>query len=225
MAITRLSTEQLHQFHDFFLATAGASAALIGLLFVAITVRPRWLIEEETRAQSQTQAGSALIAFTNVLMLSTVALIPETNLGWLALPLGVRGLLFCIARARTLFAARRRGHAVPAWQLLVLGLIIISVYEAATGVRLLVSPHSHGAITTIAGLIVDRCQSASGGRGVWSACRTPGWSARCRRCSTVKPPRSSRTGHRNRNRTSDPLAQGRTCSTTLPMWPPVSRYS
>jgi hypothetical protein len=36
------------------------------------------------RVESQTLAGSALIAFINVLVVATIALIPDVNVGWAA---------------------------------------------------------------------------------------------------------------------------------------------
>jgi hypothetical protein len=71
-------------FDGFFAAVAGASAALVRMLFVAISVAPQRLVEATTRAESQTLAGSALIAFINALVVATIALIPGVNVGWAA---------------------------------------------------------------------------------------------------------------------------------------------
>ena len=57
-------------FHDFFVASAGATAALIGLLFVAISVSPDKLASKETGVYAEIHAATALLCFTDVLAVS-----------------------------------------------------------------------------------------------------------------------------------------------------------
>jgi hypothetical protein len=139
-------------FESFFAAMAGAAAALIGLLFVAISVAPHRLVEAETRVESQTLAGSALLAFSNVLVFSTVALIPDLTIGWLAIALGAGGLAFAASQGRALLAEHHHG---PRSALLVVGLIVVCGWEAVEGVLVEIDPHHDtSAISTIAGLLV-----------------------------------------------------------------------
>jgi hypothetical protein len=140
-------------FVAFFAAVAGASAALIGLLFVAISVAPQRLVETETRAESQTRAGSALIALMNVLIVATIALIPDVNIGWAAIAVGLGGLAYAAARGRVLLAERGAEH-IASWLLMVVGLVVVFGWELVAGVRLLGSEHNPGAVTTIAALLV-----------------------------------------------------------------------
>jgi hypothetical protein len=140
-------------FVAFFGAVAGASAALVGLLFVAISVAPHRFVEAETRSESQTLAGSALIAFTNVLVVATIALIPGVNIGWATAPAGLGGLVYAASRGRVLLAERGRGH-IAGWLAMVLGLLVVFGWELVEGVRLIRSHHDVGAVTTIAALLV-----------------------------------------------------------------------
>ncbi|MGI8667188.1 MAG: hypothetical protein ACR2N4_14370 [Jatrophihabitans sp.] len=141
-------------FEAFFAAMAGAAAALVGLLFVAISVTPHRLVQAETRVESQTLAGSALVAFSNALVTSTIALIPGVNIGWAALPLGVGGVAFTAAQARALITDRAREGAGFGWIFLVLAMLVVFGWEVVAGIRLLLHQHSVGAVTTLAALLV-----------------------------------------------------------------------
>ena len=69
------------QFETFFLASAGASAGLIGLLFVAVSVAPEKVFGTDADAVRQAQALSAFTALANVFFISMASLIPEISFG------------------------------------------------------------------------------------------------------------------------------------------------
>ncbi|MFD7316597.1 hypothetical protein [Streptomyces sp. NPDC059883] len=92
-------------FHDFFLAAASAVGALIGLLFVAMSVVPRSVIAKAERRKEGFNAAAALSVFTDALVVSMVALIPGNNLGTGSTIVSIAGIVstvvLAVARLRT----------------------------------------------------------------------------------------------------------------------------
>ena len=86
-------------FHDFFLGSMGAAAALIGLLFVAIAVAPERVFGPDASTDRQLVARSAFGALIVAFFVSTVALIPGANLGYVLLPVNLVYFVSTLARA------------------------------------------------------------------------------------------------------------------------------
>jgi hypothetical protein len=77
---------------NFFLATAGAGAALIGLLFVAVSIAPEQTVMRRAPIERQAVAASTFTALVNAFFISLGALIPK-SLGLDALVMSCLGLL------------------------------------------------------------------------------------------------------------------------------------
>ena len=143
--------------HDFFVASAGVAGALIGLLFVALTVASGRLDEATDRAQiHRIRASAALTAFTNALALSLLALLPIRVIGPAAVALSIGGLTFVIAALLSLIRLRQvRWRTVPDAFFLV-GLIVVLVTQLLNGIAVIRRPGDSGAVDTIA-LLVAIC--------------------------------------------------------------------
>ena len=79
-------------FHDFFSGCATIAGALIGLLFVAISVSPEKLTGDTARIDHQVRAGAAFSALVNTMVIALVALLPRASLGEAGLILAAAGL-------------------------------------------------------------------------------------------------------------------------------------
>ena len=71
-------------FTGYFAGATGAAGALIGLLFVAVSLRPESVLGAGASAKAQAVAGSAFTALINSFFVSLLALIPGNNLGYTA---------------------------------------------------------------------------------------------------------------------------------------------
>jgi hypothetical protein len=141
--------------HDFFVASASVAGALIGLLFVAISVASGRLDPSAAGAQlHRVRAAGALTAFTNALAVSLFALIPGHKIGPAALAVAVGGLVFVTAALLSLIRSRqlRRDTLHDALFLLALvGTFVVQLIQAAD---IIARPYDTGAVNTIAIVVI-----------------------------------------------------------------------
>jgi len=136
-------------FSTFFGATAAVAGALIGLLFVAISVSPG-RDDPSQRVVSDVRAGVAFSALINALVISLFALIPGTDLGTTVLLVGAISVSSCVALGIVLFREEPAG-APRRQQIRLLGLQgLVFVYEIVIGIQLAGSPHHVGYVQTVA---------------------------------------------------------------------------
>jgi hypothetical protein len=97
------------EFHDLFVASAGVAGALIGLLFVAISVAHERLEDADAPHIHRVGAAAALTAFVNSLTVSLFGLLPGDELGGTAVVVSIFGLLFVVGAMLSLWRVRRGG--------------------------------------------------------------------------------------------------------------------
>jgi hypothetical protein len=140
-------------FHDFFSGCATIAGALIGLLFVAISVSPEYLKGENARTDHQVRAGAAFSALVNTLVIALVALLPTADLGTVGLIVSIAGLGTTIALVVVLLREHKRIGRGDVWMFL----ILLTLYglQLANALQLERAPHR-------AGLVVNQGMLAIG---------------------------------------------------------------
>jgi hypothetical protein len=135
------------EFTGYFTAAAAAAGVLIGLLFVAVSLRPETVFGEGASAAARAQAGSAFISLVNTFFVALVALIPQANVGEVAIIMAVVSL---ISIGRVHRQVPRQDIQIV---LLVLGLGTY-LYQLIVGVLLVSSPQDRSQVFSIAYLAI-----------------------------------------------------------------------
>lgn len=140
-------------YSSFLVASTQASAALIGLLFVAVSIAPERVFGTGSEATRRAMALSSFTALANVFFVSFGSLIPDLTFGIMVVVAGA------VAMSQTLSLLRMLGN----WRhehTLVRGLTLFAVsvgiylYEVIVGVQLLYSPSNGGLYTAIESLML-----------------------------------------------------------------------
>jgi hypothetical protein len=143
--------------HDTFFAAASAAGALIGLLFVAISVEHDRITAEDADQAARIRARGALAAFTTSLSVSLWALTPGRGLAISATAVGVPGLLFVLGSLLSVRrVARDTGDGLARLRTVtfLLGQFVVYALQILSGIRLIVHPHDTGAAGDIADLVI-----------------------------------------------------------------------
>lgn len=137
--------------HDFFVASGGVSGALIGLLFVAISVSTERLAREASNAQPhRIRASAALTAFTNALAVSLFALLPGEKIGWTSITVSVAGIVFIAASLLSLVRLRQVNLKTFLDLLFLAGLIAVFAIQLVEGWAVVHNPADSGGVDVIA---------------------------------------------------------------------------
>jgi len=132
--------------YDTYLAAmATAAAALIGLLFVAVSVRDDTIFGPNAVPGGEALAITAFTGLVNSFVVSLLGLIPKTNIGEPAVIMAVIGIIAIVRLQRRLHTARN---------LLVLAITLLAyAAQLGFGVLLLVDPHDSGQLINLSFIV------------------------------------------------------------------------
>ncbi|MGH2504520.1 MAG: hypothetical protein ACRDID_18590 [Ktedonobacterales bacterium] len=131
-------------FLTFFAASAGAGAALAGLLFVAVSLAPEQIVTRHAPVERQAVAGSAFTALVNAFFLSLVALIPRVDFGLFVIPIGAVSLLFSLIPAWALLRVRKGWPSLLRRAALICASVLLYGLEVWNGIDILNNPTQDG---------------------------------------------------------------------------------
>jgi len=141
--------------HDFFLGSAGVAGALIGLLFVAISVSGERLVKAEAASQMlRIRAYGALTGFINALAVSLFALIPDGGIGTTSLTVAILGLLFVAASLLSLIRVRGLRRTTVRDSFFLAGQAVVFVVQLIYAIELEGQPNNADALQGIGFLVI-----------------------------------------------------------------------
>ena len=146
----------LAQFTAFFGASAGAGAALVGLLFVAVSIAPERVFGKDARFEQQLLASSAFTALINAFFISLGSLIPSTSTMPTGIVVLVLGALAFVNSVALLINTLRRTTVTTNLRSIVLVIGGVGIYglEVWNAISLLRTPSNIDPVYTICALLV-----------------------------------------------------------------------
>jgi len=155
-----MTTDVLQGWHDFFVAEAGASAALAGLLFVAISINLTRILEFR---HLPARAVEALLALLSVLVVATFALVPRQSLLACGIEIGATGLVVWEMQSLALTRTWKGAHPQAKRPLRILANQLPPLPFVVAG-GFLVAGHANGIYWVVPGTLLS---FAAGIFGAW----------------------------------------------------------
>ena len=118
---------------QFFSGTATVAGALVGLLFVALSVAPERLRGAHASVEHQAIASTAFTALVDALFISLIGLQPGGGLDYGAVILGLLGLTSSCGLAIRLWRSRTGENLSRRWPYLLGFIVVVYAAQVITG--------------------------------------------------------------------------------------------
>jgi hypothetical protein len=143
--------------HEFFAASAGVAGALIGLLFVAISVSAERFALATANAQVYRIRGRGADGVHQRAGGVVVRAGSRAKIGLAAVVVAVTGLMFITASMLSLIRLRQVRWGTARDALFLLGLAVTFVVQLVSGAEVLAKPDNPGDVNTIAIVVIVCC--------------------------------------------------------------------
>jgi hypothetical protein len=137
------------EFANFFIASASAGGALVGLLFVAVSIAPEQIVAAQAPVERQAVAGSAFTALINAFFISLFALIPNFNIGFVIMPFSFICLLTSFIQAWRLLRRTNNWQSFLRRAFLVIISFALYGLELWNGYQLFTDPSQPGNVYSL----------------------------------------------------------------------------
>lgn len=143
-------------YYDFFTAVATVAGALIGLLFVAISISPAKLSGRNAEVDHQVRAATAFSGLVNTLVISLVALLPGNSLG---LPVNILAASGLSSTVGLIVLLLRDSKMRLRLDRLLLPAVLVLLYclQLTAGIALSEAPGNRGDLGNLGGLCIGFC--------------------------------------------------------------------
>ncbi len=141
------------EYSSFLVASTQASAALIGLLFVAVSIAPNRVFGAGADAKRTAMALSSFTAMANIFFVSFGSLIPHLTFGIMVVVVGAGAASQTLSLLSLIGSWRREGSLVRGIVLLAVSLGIY-LFEIVIGLQLLYSTPDNALYTELETLML-----------------------------------------------------------------------
>jgi hypothetical protein len=138
---------------NFFIASASAGGALLGLLFVAVSIAPERIVARSAPVERQAVAASTYTALFNAFFVSLGALIPGAT-GSIAVVMSSLGLLNSLLLAFRLFRHPQSWQNFLRRVVLIIASLVIYGSEFSDALGLTITPSAVGNAYALAVLLL-----------------------------------------------------------------------
>jgi hypothetical protein len=141
------------EYTNYFVASTGASAALLGLLFVSVSIAPERIFGTAAQAGHQALALSSFTALANAFFISLSGLIPNVRFGLFVIIAGAIALSQSLSLLRTVRSWKSEGRLLRG---ITLFIAAVSIYgsELFIGVGLYANRNATGLVTVLVQLLL-----------------------------------------------------------------------